>query len=422
MGATTVSDQRIRLIGAMIEAVSANGYAKVSISELVRIAGISKSAFYDHFQSKDECFLVTIDEIVRLATERTATAFRAQSDVRAGLEAAIAATIDNAVAYTDAARLVVVDSIELGRGSLEVRERIAAMLAVMIQTLLEAGAGSRTVSPMTVRAVVGGMRGVLFGFLRDRRPDRMRDHIADLAAWELGYLGTDDAVGVAAAALVSAERVRGRPPAGPAGGAGAPGWGESPKSPCARATLPQRDRIMRGAARMTAEKTYLRLSVPVISADAGTSNQTFYEHFDNKEGAVLAAFDALAEETVSRSAWRLEPQEQWETSAAASILAMLEAFATEPLLAELLFFELPSIGPHAIDHAARALHPFTAFLQPGDVPPRATRVPPPVVVVALTYGLWAIVEQEVIEGRAASLPDLAPELLDIALTPFGVRA
>jgi AcrR family transcriptional regulator len=179
---------------------------------------------------------------------------------------------------------------------------------------------------------------------------------------------------------------------------------------------------MRAAARMTAERTYLSLSVPLISADAGTSNQTFYEHFRNKEAATLAAFDALTAAAVDRSSWRLQTHDSWESAAAGSILALLEALATDPLLAELLFFELPSIGPHAIDHAARALHPFNAFLQPAALPPEATHLPPPVVVTALTYGLWAIVEQEVVEGRAAELPDLAPELLEIALTPFGLKS
>jgi AcrR family transcriptional regulator len=408
----------------MIEAVSANGYSKVTIAELVRIAGISKTAFYDHFPSKQACFLATVDEIIRLAVRETGEAFRSRQDVLEGLETAIDAVIDNAVAYTPAAHLVVIDSIELGRGSLEVRERIATMLEAMIRAILNVDPGSAAVSELTIRAIVGGMRGVLHHFLLDRQPSRMRPHVADLAAWELSYVRADPdrEATLADASIAAALSLDRHPfPSPPIEGDDAPGWDESPRTEESRAKLSQRDRIVRATARVTEASGYPSLTVPAISAEAGTSNQTFYQHFPDKEGAFLAALDALGERALARSSWALSARDDWRTSAAASMIALLETVSADELLGQILFFEVPTLGPSAVSRAARMLLPFTAFLRPSPLPPEATGQPPRVVVAALTAGIWAIVEREVIEGRREQLPELAPQLLAFALTPFGLR-
>ena len=54
----------------MVEAVARHGYAGTTLRELVRLAGVSKTTFYEHFESKQECFLATFDEIITQVTER----------------------------------------------------------------------------------------------------------------------------------------------------------------------------------------------------------------------------------------------------------------------------------------------------------------------------------------------------------------
>lgn len=58
-------DQKNRLERAMLEAVSRHGYAETTIAELVGLAGVSKSTFYQHFESKPQCFVATFERIVR---------------------------------------------------------------------------------------------------------------------------------------------------------------------------------------------------------------------------------------------------------------------------------------------------------------------------------------------------------------------
>ena len=86
-------------------------------------------------------------------------------------------------------------------------------------------------------------------------------------------------------------------------GQAAPGWEEPPDSAASRAALDRRepDRSARqdgwwSSAAMGA------LSIPAISSVAGTSNRTFYEHFESKDEAFLASYAALKERALARTA------------------------------------------------------------------------------------------------------------------------
>src|SRR3954466_10114989 len=49
--------QRERMLDAMARAVAAKGYAKLTVSDVVSLAGVSRRTFYEHFADKEECFL-----------------------------------------------------------------------------------------------------------------------------------------------------------------------------------------------------------------------------------------------------------------------------------------------------------------------------------------------------------------------------
>src|ERR1700760_3046114 len=63
-------NQRERLISALILTLAEVGYQKTTVSMIGRRASVSKSDFYKHFDSKDECFLAAYD----FAVDRIRTA------------------------------------------------------------------------------------------------------------------------------------------------------------------------------------------------------------------------------------------------------------------------------------------------------------------------------------------------------------
>src|SRR5438128_6388636 len=64
----------------------------------------------------------------------------------------------------------------------------------------------------------------------------------------------------------------------------------------------QRRRLLEAAAEVFARKGYAEASAEAISREAGMSKATFYEHFANKEEAILALFDEAGRLVLERVA------------------------------------------------------------------------------------------------------------------------
>ena len=72
--------QRQRLLRAAIAAVAETGYHSVTVADIVRRARVSRAAFYEHFRSKDDCFLTATADGWQLLTEGVIAAARATPD------------------------------------------------------------------------------------------------------------------------------------------------------------------------------------------------------------------------------------------------------------------------------------------------------------------------------------------------------
>src|SRR6185437_8085651 len=87
----------------------------------------------------------------------------------------------------------------------------------------------------------------------------------------------------------------------------------------------QRQRLLTAAAGVFASLGYAEASAEAISRAAGMSKATFYEHFSNKEDAILALFDEAARVVMERQA---EATSSAPDNAEARVRAALHAFVT----------------------------------------------------------------------------------------------
>ena len=69
-------NQRERLIAGLAEAVAENGYAGTTIAHITRHAAVSRRTFYEHFASKDECFVAAYDTVMAELRERVGAGLR----------------------------------------------------------------------------------------------------------------------------------------------------------------------------------------------------------------------------------------------------------------------------------------------------------------------------------------------------------
>jgi AcrR family transcriptional regulator len=405
--------QKARLQGAMVEAVARHGYAGTTLRELVGLAGVSKTTFYVHFASKEDCFLSTFDEIVAILEVRVAEAYRSGGDFHQRLLAALRVFMDLAVEEPAAASLTAVESLTLGTAGVAHRERASTAFENLVQQSFDHSPTEHVVSPETVRAIVAGIRGVAYRRLRAGHPEDLPDLCETLVDWALSYQRAEsEPVARAAAAAAVPIEVEPESP-----DTEKPPWEEPPDSPLSRTTLTQRERIVRAAALVVVERGYEALSIPTISAAAGTSNQTFYEHFTSKRDAFLGAFEIVATEALTFAVAAFQAAPDGPEAIGAGLRALCEYVAGHEIFARLAFFELPTAGPAALDRADEIMDAFTSFLQPPQAPSGIEGPVPKAVLEAIGSGIWSVIQYEIAHDRGPRLAELAPELTRIALAP-----
>jgi AcrR family transcriptional regulator len=414
--------QKARLEGAMVEAVARGGFAGTTLNELVTLAGVSKTTFYEHFDNKLDCFLQTFDEIVRQVAAQVGEAYRRPGGFRERLVRALTVFMEVVVSEPAAASLTTVDSLTLGAAGVAHRESGAQAFELMFRQSFDHSASPVEVSDAVVRGIVAGIRGVVYRKLRAGEAEELPSMVEPLVDWALSYQRRPrpaQARAIAAAASPPRGGARGQ---ALENGPGTLPWEEPADSPRSRAELSQRERMVRAAAQVVVARGYEALSIPAISAAAGTSNQTFYEHFRSKRDAFLAAFEAVAADALQVAGGAFAGEAGRPEAVGVGVQALLAYFAERELFSRLAFFELPSAGPAALDRADRALDDFTSFLRAGVVPSELGQPPPVEILPAIASGAWALVQYEIAHGRLGELPGLAAEVTRLAVGPFEATA
>jgi AcrR family transcriptional regulator len=115
--------QRERLVRAMGQCVSEQGYADTTIADVVRVARTSRTAFYKHFADKEECFLETYRQMTDMRIGASLNAAAQVEDWDEKLDAGIAAYFRWMAEHPEVAITTVVEVHCAGRRALNLRSR-----------------------------------------------------------------------------------------------------------------------------------------------------------------------------------------------------------------------------------------------------------------------------------------------------------
>jgi AcrR family transcriptional regulator len=180
----------------------------------------------------------------------------------------------------------------------------------------------------------------------------------------------------------------------------------------------QRQRVLRAVVEVASGTGYGGFTVRDVIERAGVSRRTFYEHFENKEQAFLAAYELVVgrlAEDVQVSSVR---GRSWCERISYGLATFLDRLAGDPAVAHLCVVEVLAAGPAALAERAAAMDAFRALLEPGhgEAPP-GLQVPALAAETAVG-GAYEVVYSLILQGRTAELPTLLPDLLQIVLLPF----
>ncbi len=184
-------NQRERLLNGVVEAVAEHGYNETTIGAIATAAGISRRTFYEHFESKEDCFLAAyemVDDHVRgsmLAAGDSSAPWPEQVQARLG---ALLGVLSRDLAV---ARFYLTEPLAAG-------DPIAARYRDAMQLLAETIRPQSSLSEMDVevrdQVLMGGIATLIARRLKAGEAAALTELLPDLTELALApYLGREEA-------------------------------------------------------------------------------------------------------------------------------------------------------------------------------------------------------------------------------------
>lgn len=195
-----IHNQRERLIAGLAEAIAENGYSGTTIAHITRHAAVSRRTFYEHFSSKDECFVAAYDTVMEELRGRVSTAFDAEDDWPHAVKAGIGAMLEFLAAEPHLARLCMVEALVAGPVVVERYDAAIQSFVPYFQTGREGRPPEvlSRLSPTTEEALVGGMVSLISRRIIAGKAEQLEELLPDLVEFTLiPYVGSAEAAELA---------------------------------------------------------------------------------------------------------------------------------------------------------------------------------------------------------------------------------
>jgi AcrR family transcriptional regulator len=387
--------QRARLYGGMIESIAQRGYARTTVAHVIGLAGVSRRAFYEQFANKEECFLATYDIVVARSRKLVLEAWSSERGWANRLHASCKSFLDDIVEEPKGAHLVLIDSLGIG---CKARERLHLAGNAYERLVAAAFRVSPDTAPLPAiasRAIVGGVRHVVFNRIREGRVSELRTLTDELLDWVEAYRSP-------ATTRLNAIALK-KPP-------------EIPPAPAAfLASDDKRARVLGSVVHLTLDEGYGELTDPQIAQFAGISTEAFHKQFASKEECFLTVVDEFASEALQAVEASIAPISSWSDAVPVAVSSFIEHIVSHPALLRMAFIDLFEVGPGMIGRMTKSIDRFTGMLADSGPEPRRA---PEIASEAITGAVWDIISAYSSAERMRYLPCLSDHIAFVVLAPY----
>jgi len=189
-------NQRQRLINGLTQGLYEVGYQKTTVSLIGQRAAVSKSDFYKHFESKDDCFVAAYDAAIERIREQIVAACEKADgrDWSQHVSAAIEALLKLFAAEPALASIALVEGLRAGRGVYDrYQAAIESFVELMKRTEPPLAEGAQ-VPEATDEAIVGGIAAMLGRRVLAGETEQLTELFPEILEFVLGaYLGAEEA-------------------------------------------------------------------------------------------------------------------------------------------------------------------------------------------------------------------------------------
>ncbi len=187
-----VSNQRERILDAVLQAASQSGYAAMRIEDVIAIAGVSRRTFYDHFANKEEAFLAAYELVLEQLLSGVTAAFASGESWTSRVRRGLAAFLNLLASEPVLAQVCVVEALAAGPRALARRTEAMEAFQALLQPPKGDALATATAPPVAVEAIVGGIYEVIYSRVTTQRTEELPSLLPSLLHTALlPFVGAD---------------------------------------------------------------------------------------------------------------------------------------------------------------------------------------------------------------------------------------
>lgn len=188
-----------------------------------------------------------------------------------------------------------------------------------------------------------------------------------------------------------------------------------PTTPPDIGRITQRQRIIDAMIESCAEKTYSATTITDIVGRAHISRTTFYKQFEDKRACFDAAVEYCLAQLGEAAVAAHSPEDPPAVAVRKATAAVLHALTERPGLAHLLTGDAIAVGPMVVESYRRETIPALEALWARDGGEAKPHTDP-----RLAFGqAQVLILNQIAIGNVDRLPELLPEIVYLAVSPFG---
>jgi AcrR family transcriptional regulator len=410
------SNQRMRLIDAMVELLGEQGYAATTVGHVIQRAGVSRKTFYTHFDDRKDLLLATFDTVAPTVFEELAAVVKVKGGPTRQLEALMRRLCRIGAESPGTIALAATEIAALNPSGMERRDRLMSDYGDLFELCMRTEESRNELPPSLMRALAGSAHRTIDAHVRLSRND-LETLAPQLAKWTRSYDPLPDGFELEqplAGAWSGGE--------GLAGGR-APGSltlapsGYAPAGKLSKGFLHHlnRERILDAVAQLISEEGYVPLTAQRIAERADVSERAFLAHFESKDDAFATAIEVGHMKAMAVVSRMHESATDWRTGVRDAVYALVEFLASEPCFTRMAFVDAPLAGPRMARRTHEHAVGYARLLLEG-APQR--RRPPEVAPEAAVHGLFELAFHYAVQHRAPELLGATHEATYLMLAPF----
>jgi AcrR family transcriptional regulator len=168
-----VSSQRARLLAAAVQIAGIDGYAGMTVSAVIRRAGVSRKTFYEQFQDREDIFLAAFDQLLEQALAGAQAAYDEADAWPVRLRRLMEAGLRALAVHPHETRAGFVEVLAAGPRALQRRDAALRAFMPFLSPGYEAAGADAPIPALMPEAIVGAIYEVVYARVLQERVDEL---------------------------------------------------------------------------------------------------------------------------------------------------------------------------------------------------------------------------------------------------------